>query len=477
LQLNSDRQVGTWGLIFITLAGVVSPMGMVIMAKYGASALFYYALVILFFFIPSALVCSELASGWPQEGGMYHWISVAFGRMTGNIALWAQWLSAVVSFPVILTFAASFVAYGIDPSLMQHGSFVFLICVALSLVAMIFPLLGIRPAIWVSAMATIGSTLIPVILLIIFAAYWLLTGHASATHFDWAHIIPEFNGWGMFSLLGATVFMFGGMELAAYALQYCKNPRKQYGRSLWISGILIILMCIFGTLAISVFVSTDQSDLVSGMMQGFVIFLSAYHLKWIIVGIVIFNVIGWMGVLATYMFTLSYGLFASAKDHMLPKLFQKHNKFNAPYNLIILQGIVTVILATLYVLIPNVNAAYWLIEAVVAVVGGLRYLFLFAAAIKLRYSHPDVHRSMRIPGGKVWGMNLISGIAFIMTAFSVVMTFVPPNEFDIGNAYVYISSLIIGTLICVWLPVLVGYYSEWAHRREVRADFIKHHGL
>ncbi len=470
MQLNSDREVGTWGLIFITLAGVVSPMGMVIMAKYGVSALFYYALVILFFFIPSALVCSELASGWPQEGGMYHWISVAFGRMTGNIALWAQWLSAVVSFPVILTFAASFVAYGINPNLMHQGSFVFSICVILSLLAMIFPLLGIRPAIWVSAIATVGSTLIPVFLLIIFAAYWLFTGHPSATHFDWHKIIPEFNGWGMFSLLGATVFMFGGMELAAYAIQYCKDPKRQYSKALLISSILIILMCVLGTLAISVFLTTNQSDLVSGMMQCFVVFLTAYHLKWVMIGIVIFNIVGWMGVLATYMFTLSYGLFASAKDHMLPKMFQKHNRFNAPGNLIILQGIVTIILATLYVFIPNVNAAYWLIEAVVAVVGGLRYLFLFAAAIKLRYTHADVHRSMRIPGGKAWGMNLIAGVAFIMTAFSVIMTFVPPNEFNIGSAYVYVSSLIIGTLICVWLPVLVGYYSEWSHQRELRAN-------
>ena len=468
MHLESNRQVGTWGLIFITLAGVVSPMGMVIMAKYGLAALFYYALVIVFFFIPSAWVCSELASGWPQEGGMYHWVSVAFGRMTGNIALWAQWLSALISFPVILTFTASFIAYGINPNLVHHGSFVFTVCVVLSLVAMIFPLMGIRPAIWISAIATIGSTLTPVILLIGFAIFWILTGHPSATHFHWKDVIPAFDGWGMFSLLGATVFMFGGMELAAYTLQYCKDPKRQYGRALLISGVLIILLCVLGTLAISVFLTQDQEDLVAGMMQCFAIFLDAYHLHWVIYGLIVFNIVGWMGVLANYMFTLSYGLLASAKDHMLPKLFQKHNRFNAPVNLILLQGIVTIILATLYVLIPNVNSAYWIIEAVVAIVGGLRYIFLFAAAIRLRYSHPHVRRGIRIPGGKNWGMNLVSGVALIMTAFSVIMTFVPPEAFDVGNAYLYIASLVIGTLVCVWLPVLVGYYSEWAHRREMR---------
>ena len=468
MQLASNQQVGTLGLIFITLAGVVSPMGMVIMAEYGAASIFYYALVILFFFIPSAWICSELASGWPQEGGMYHWISVAFGRMTGNIALWSQWLSALVSFPVILTFASSFIAYGINPDLVHHGWFVFTICVGLSVLAVIFPLLGVRPAIWVSGLATFGSTLVPVLLLIFSAGYWLLTGHPSATHFAWHDIIPAFSGFGMFSLLGATVFMFGGMELAAYALQYCKDPKRQYARALFISGALIILMCVLGTLAIAVFLTHEQEDLVAGMMQCFALFLNYYHLNWVIFVLIGLGVVGWMGVLANYMFTMSYGLLASAKDHMLPKVFQKHNRFNAPHYLIILQGVVTIILATLYVLIPDVNSAYWLIEAVVAVVGGLRYLFLFAAAIRLRYSHPHVKRSISIPGGKTWGMNLVAGIAFIATAFSVIMTFVPPDEFNIGNAYVYISSLIIGTLVCVWLPILVGYYSEWSYRRDLR---------
>lgn len=216
MQTTPKKSIGTGGLVFITLASIASPMGMVIMAKYGLAALFYYALVIILFFIPSAWVCSELASGWPQEGGMYHWITVAFGQQTGNVALWLQWLAALISFPVILTFAAGFLAYGFNPDWMHHGWYIFIICFVLSILAMTPPMFGIRPAVWMSAAATICSTLIPTVLLIVFAVIWLCAGHPSATHFQLDHIIPKFTGFGMFALLGATLFMFGGMEMAAY---------------------------------------------------------------------------------------------------------------------------------------------------------------------------------------------------------------------------------------------------------------------
>lgn len=465
MQLSPNKSIGTPGLVFITLAGIASPMGMVIMAKYGLSALFYYAIIIFLFFIPSAWVCAELATGWPQEGGMYHWITVAFGRHVGNVGLWLQWLSALISFPVILTFAAGFLAYGFNPDWMHHGSYIFAVCLVLSLFAMSFPLLGVRPAVWMSAMATICSTLLPTILIIIFAVWWLLAGHHSATEFNVHHIIPKFTGFGMFALLGATVFMFAGMELAAYCIKFSKNPKRDYARAVWIAGIIIALLCVFGTLAISVFINSNEENVVTGMMQAFAVFTNHYHLHWVIFVIIFLAVIGWMGVLGTYMFTMSYGLLAAAKDHMLPKIFQKHNRFDAPVYLILLQGFVTIVLATLYVFVPNVSSAYWMIEATVAIAGGLRYVLMFAAAIRLRYSHPKVKRSIRIGKKGNWLMNMVSGAALLTVLFSVVMTFIPPDQINFGSPLKYVLTMIVGMLICIFLPVIVAVYSEWKHVR------------
>jgi glutamate:GABA antiporter len=53
----------------------------------------------------------------------------------------------------------------------------------------------------------------------------------------------------------------------------------------------------------------------------------------------------------------------------------------------------------LYLIIPSINAAYWILSAMTVLLLCTVYLFVFAALIKLRYSQPDTHRAFKIPGG------------------------------------------------------------------------------
>lgn len=43
-------------------------------AFYGLSSVTYFAIGFILFFIPTALVSAELASGWPQRGGIFRWV-------------------------------------------------------------------------------------------------------------------------------------------------------------------------------------------------------------------------------------------------------------------------------------------------------------------------------------------------------------------------------------------------------------------
>lgn len=458
MQVTGKNEIGTMGLVMITLAGISSPIGMVIMAKYGLSAMFYYLLVIVLFFIPSAMVCSELGSGWPQEGGMYHWVSVAFGRLVGNLALWLQWLSILISFPVILTFVASIISYAINPAWIHHGGYVAAVCLVLTLFSVLFSSFGIKLSTFISGVAFFCAILIPVVLIIVFAIIWLLAGHHSAVPLVSHSLLPKLNHMGSYALLGATVFMFGGMELAAYCLQFVKNPKKDYKNALIISTVVVVLLSVFGTLAIAVLVPTADESLVGGMMQAFLVFLNAYHLHFLIYFIMICSFIGYMGVICTYMFTLSHGLLASSKDHMLPKFFSKRNRFNVPINIVLVQGVITIALALVYVFMPVVSSAYWMIEAVVAVAGGLRYVILFAAAISLRYTHPNAPRTIKVPGGKT-GIWIVSGAGFLMCGFATAMTFAPPSQFSIGKVEDFEIWLFVGSLICILLPIVVSLVS------------------
>ena len=62
-------------------------------AFYGLSSVTYFAIGFILFFIPTALVPAELASGWPQRGGIFRWVGEGIGKgwaFTCLIILWFQ---------------------------------------------------------------------------------------------------------------------------------------------------------------------------------------------------------------------------------------------------------------------------------------------------------------------------------------------------------------------------------------------------
>ena len=91
----------------INIIAVDSLRSLPISATYGLSIFFLYGLMALFFFIPCALVTAELATGWPNTGGIYVWVREAFGRRWGFFVIFMQWIYNIVWFPTIMAFIAS----------------------------------------------------------------------------------------------------------------------------------------------------------------------------------------------------------------------------------------------------------------------------------------------------------------------------------------------------------------------------------
>lgn len=71
-------------LAIMNITTVVSLRGLPSEAEYGITSAFYYLFAAVFFLIPVSLVAAELATGWPQKGGVFRWISEAFGHRWGS---------------------------------------------------------------------------------------------------------------------------------------------------------------------------------------------------------------------------------------------------------------------------------------------------------------------------------------------------------------------------------------------------------
>src|SRR5689334_3795033 len=121
---NTGKKVlGMFSLAMINVIAVDSLRSLPASAEFGFSLVFFYILAALFFFIPTALVTAELATAWPNTGGVYIWTRLAFGHKWGLMAIWLQWIYNVVWYPTILSFVAGTLAYLIDPQLAANKNY------------------------------------------------------------------------------------------------------------------------------------------------------------------------------------------------------------------------------------------------------------------------------------------------------------------------------------------------------------------
>ena len=109
--VKSSVKLGVFTLAMINVAAIVSLRGLPSEAVYGLSSIFYYVFAAIFFLIPTSLVAAELATGWPENGGVFRWVGEAFGARAGFLAIFLQWVESTIWFPTVLTFAAVSIAF------------------------------------------------------------------------------------------------------------------------------------------------------------------------------------------------------------------------------------------------------------------------------------------------------------------------------------------------------------------------------
>ena len=62
-------------------------------ASVGVSWFGWWAITLLFFFLPYGLMMAELGAAWPGEGGAYIWVREAMGARLGSLAAWFYWIN------------------------------------------------------------------------------------------------------------------------------------------------------------------------------------------------------------------------------------------------------------------------------------------------------------------------------------------------------------------------------------------------
>jgi amino acid transporter len=432
----------------IAIVSVDSLRNIPISAQYGFSLLFFYTVAGLGFFFPLAWVSSQLAVRFPNVGGSYLWIEAAFGKTFGYLSIWLQWTYNIIWYPTIFAFISSTLLSLINPDLENNRWIILILCLSLFWSITLIHSFGIRASSWISAISAIIGTLIPMALLIGFAAYWLLSGHPSATPISVSAIIPDTEAIRNVAYFSNVLFSLLGLEVIAMHAGNVDHPEKSYPKAFFLSSIIILSSLTFSSLALCVLIPSNQIQLISGIMDVVNLFFSTQHWPYISGFIGVSVVIGGMGIAASWMIGLARGLHVALKATNAPAFFQKLNKNGVPLNVLFSQGLIYSVLLSAFVLLPNVNSSYWLLSALSAQFALLYYVLLFAAAIKLFRSVPRTHFHSFL------GIILPVSAGLVSLA-GILVGFVPPMNVGAANVLRYESFMLISLVVFCLIPFLV----------------------
>lgn len=450
---QSKKVLSVFSLVMINVIAVDSLRTLPISAKLGLPLISYYLIAALVFFIPVALVAAELATAYPNTGGLYIWVREAFGRKTGFITIWLQWIYNVVWYPTIMAFIAVTLSYLIAPQYSTHKTFLLVTALSLFWIFTLLNCFGMKLSSIVSTIGAIIGTIVPMTGIIIFGIIWLVQDRAVSVAAP-ASWLPDFSSLGNLSLFSAILFGLIGMEMSAVHAEEVHNPQRDYPRALLFSTLIIISTLIFGSLAIVLVVPSEKLSMVSGLIDAYDVFFKSYHMPWMTPFLAFLIILGGLSGVSAWIIGPTKGLLVSARDGSIPHWFARINKYGAPTAILFTQALIFSLLSTTFILFDSINEAYWLLSDLSAQMALLVYVFMFSAAIKLRYSQPDRPRAYKIPGGNVvmWIIGLLGISCCILT---MAIGFIPPTQIPIGNVYFFEGFLILGLVLFVLIPWLL----------------------
>lgn len=449
-----NKSLGLFPLIMINVIAIDNLRSLTAGAEFGFSMVFFYLLAALLFFLPTILVTAELATGWPNTGGVYVWVREAFGPRWGFLTIWLQWIYNVVWYPTIFAFIAGIVAYLINPALVENKVFMLSVILFAYWGMTFINCLGMKISGLVSVIGAIVGTMFPMLFIGFLGFLWLYHDRPTQINFTLKDFFPHLDNYRDLAFFTNILFGLMGMEMSAVHAGDVHNPQRNYPLALVYSAVIILFTLVSACLAITIVIPVEKLNLVSGFIDAFSIFFNAYHLSWFIPIIAVLIIMGSLGGASAWILGPARGLLVATEDSTLPRIIAKRNAQNMPVGILILQGVIVTALCGVFFIMPSVNSSYWILSNLTAQLALMFYILMFAAAIRLRYKHAHVKRFFHVPGGKI-GMWVVCGTGIVTCLSAIFIGFLPPTQIAIGSVIKYEAILISGIFICCFIPFLL----------------------
>jgi amino acid transporter len=395
----------------------------------GLALLMLAVLLPVFWAMPMALVCSELGSALPEEGGYYAWTRRAMGEFWGFQCGWwswtCQWVDSAVYIALIQGYVSSWWPQLNGWELWGIGA----------VLIAVFAYTNIRGL----NIIALSSVVFTIVIVAPFIAEIVL-GFAHWHGVPWRPFMPHGQSFISSTNLGLAVgvWMYSGFDSMSTVAGEVNNPRRLIPRGLMIAMPIIVALYVLPTLAGLAGVGHWSQWATSG---GISFVQVARRLGGPVLGYAMLGaaVISNMALYQDYLTSGSRPAYAMSVDRLLPKaLYRAHPRYGTPWiSILFLAGLNLVLIigtfANLVVIDVMLNMFY--------------YLCIFVTVVRLRQKEPGLERPFRI-----WG-NTAALVAICAPAVFIALWTLWSNAVDTSTTIFGHASFTIAGFTFGWYGI------------------------
>jgi glutamate:GABA antiporter len=429
------RTLGLRDLILFYVATTFSVRWVATAAAAGPSAVVVWLIAAAAFFVPLALAVLELASRYPEEGGVYAWARRAFGGFAGFLTGWSYWASNLPYIPSLLYFAAAnalYIGKGVDGGggagrwqhLANDRGYFLAVSVAGLALAVAANLIGLERGKWLIHVGALGQWIPGLLVVGLGLAAWLRFG--SATSFTPATLAPR-AGLGEVIFWSTIAFAFGGVESGSNLGDEIRDARRTVPRAVLLGGAAIASVYVLGTVCLLLALPAGEVSGLQGILQAIARAAGRVGIPGITPAAALLVTAGALGSAAAWFAATARLPFVAGLDRYLPAAFARvHPRLGVPHVALLVQGAVALVFVVLGQAGTTVQGAYEALVSMGIITYFIPFLFLFAAAIRLG-REPAGPEVVRAPGGRA--VSVASAcVGFATTAASIVFACIPPAD-------------------------------------------------
>ncbi len=433
--MEAKKKLRLFDIICLSFASFFSIELVASQASLGPSMIFCMLTFGLLYLLCHGLICAELGSTYPDQGGIYVWTLKAFGSKWAARTTWYYWVNVVGFVPC--TMVALLVIF-------QQLFFPDMSILTVTIVSIIGTWIAVALNCMSLQDSKILSNLGSILKFLVCAALvgggiYTLATQGSQNVFSAENIIPKFD-FNLLALIPVYIYGMTGMDLISCNAGEMENPKKDVPKSLLVTGIVSMLIYILSAVAVLIIVPMGAIDEASGLIDALIVVFGGSRIAIILIGIAL------VFVYASYIFGWTIGGNAAALEAgeagELPAVFAKSNKHHSPVGPAILLGIASTALLLVYGFTASSSSGlFWTLLAFTSIIFFLPYVVLSFALLRLRKIDPDAERPFKIPG-KVLPA-IVAIINFILLVISIVGFILPPE----GENPLTYTIILVGGLI------------------------------